>query len=67
MYAIRSYYEIVDSCRNRVDFGAGQKFPVSAKDLMPALEGAALGTRLAELESRWIKSGFSLSRDELLA
>jgi len=59
--------EIVDSCQNRVDFGAAQKFPVSAKDLMPALQGAALGTRLAELESRWIKSGFSLSRDELLA
>jgi poly(A) polymerase len=33
---------------------------------MPALQGAALGARLRELESRWIASGFVLTRDDLL-
>lgn len=46
--------------------GAAARFPVSAADLMPALSGPALGQRLAELESRWIASGFSLSRAALL-
>ncbi len=46
--------------------GAAQVFPVSAHDLMPAYRGAELGEKLAELERRWIDSGFTLSRDELL-
>jgi poly(A) polymerase/tRNA nucleotidyltransferase (CCA-adding enzyme) len=41
-------------------------FPVSAADLMPGLTGKALGDRLAELETRWIGSGFGLSREDLL-
>ncbi|MBI1217053.1 MAG: CCA tRNA nucleotidyltransferase [Rhodobacteraceae bacterium] len=51
----------------QVATGAAARFPVQAADLMPALTGAALGARLAELEARWIASGFSLGRDELLA
>lgn len=47
--------------------GAAAEFPVKPSDLMPALEGPALGTRLRELESRWIASGFALGRDELIA
>lgn len=47
--------------------GAAARFPVTAADLMPALSGPALGARLQDLEARWIASGFSLSRDELLA
>lgn len=50
----------------QVDFGAAQTFPVAARDLMPALQGAALGARLRALEDRWIASGFALSRAELL-
>ncbi len=46
--------------------GAAARFPVAASDLMPALSGPALGAKLAELEARWIASGFRLSRDELL-
>jgi len=42
-------------------------FPVSARDLMPELQGAALGVRLKELEARWIASGFALTKEELLA
>lgn len=45
--------------------GTGARFPVKAADL-PKLQGKALGDRLRELESRWIASGFRLSRDDLL-
>jgi poly(A) polymerase len=47
--------------------GAAARFPVAAVDLMPELQGAALGKRLAALEARWIASGFTLSREQLLA
>lgn len=46
-------------------FGAGQTFPVRAADLMPSLQGAALGARLKALEARWIASGFLLGKDDL--
>jgi poly(A) polymerase len=52
--------------RVQIADGAGAAFPVRAADLMPALSGPALGARLKELEARWIASGFSLTRDELL-
>ncbi|KUJ78069.1 poly(A) polymerase [Ruegeria marisrubri] len=47
--------------------GAGALFPIKAKDLVPDFQGVALGRKLAELEARWIASGFALGRDELLA
>lgn len=53
--------------RKAVAFGAAQVFPVKAADLMAEYQGPALGARLKELENRWIASGFSLSRDDLLA
>lgn len=43
-----------------------QVFPVRPADLMPGLSGPALGARLAELEDRWIASGFTLDRAALL-
>lgn len=46
--------------------GAAAKFPVASADLMPGLEGAALGARLKQLEQRWLASGLALSRAELL-
>ncbi|AHD11266.1 CCA tRNA nucleotidyltransferase [Phaeobacter gallaeciensis] len=46
--------------------GAGAVFPLSAKDLMPDLQGAALGAALKSLQKDWIKSGFMLDRDALL-
>ncbi len=58
--------EIDESCWNRVEFGARQEFPVRAADLMPQVQGAALGARLREIETRWIDSGFALSRSALL-
>ena len=50
-----------------VALGAGATFPLRAADLMPALSGPELGARLQELETRWIASGFTLSRKQLLA
>lgn len=47
--------------------GAEARFPLCAADLMPGLQGPALGVRLRELEARWIASGFTLSREQLLA
>ncbi len=47
--------------------GANAEFPLSAADLMPALQGAPLGEKLKELEDRWIASDFTLARDALLS
>jgi poly(A) polymerase len=49
-----------------IDAGARARFPVRAADL-PLLSGPPLGERLNELERRWIASGFTLSREQLLA
>ncbi|CUH64942.1 CCA-adding enzyme [Thalassovita gelatinovora] len=46
---------------------ADQKFPVKADDLMPDLQGPALGARLKQLETKWIASGFTLTKAQLLA
>lgn len=46
---------------------AAQVFPISAKDLMPAFQGPALGARLAELKTAWVRSSFALNKEELLA
>lgn len=47
--------------------GAAARLPVKAADLMPELQGPALGERLTEIENRWIASDFTLTREELLA
>ncbi len=46
--------------------GAAADFPVQATDLIPDFTGPALGKKLAELEARWIASGFTLDRKDLL-
>ena len=46
--------------------GAGRTFPITAADLMPEFQGAALGAQLKSLEARWIASDFALGRDDLL-
>lgn len=47
--------------------GAAQVFPVTAADLMPDLEGAALGEALDRLKAEWIASDFELDRAALIA
>jgi poly(A) polymerase len=34
---------------------------------MPDYSGAALGEKLRDMEDKWIKSGFRLSKSDLLA
>ena len=46
--------------------GAGSAMPVTAADLMPGLQGAALGARLKEIESRWLASDLRLTRADFL-
>lgn len=55
-----------DDLTERARFGAAQKFPLRAADLMERYQGAALGRALKEREQRWIGSGFQLSAQELL-
>lgn len=47
--------------------GAASVMPVTAADLMPDLQGAALGVRLKEIEARWLASDLRLTRADLLA
>jgi poly(A) polymerase len=49
-----------------IENAAQQTFPLSAADLMPALSGPALGKALKEAEARWISSGFTLTKAQLL-
>ena len=51
----------------QVHKGADSPLPVGAADLMPDLEGPALGRGLKAAEALWIGSGFSASRDALIA
>lgn len=46
---------------------AGQVFPLKAADLMPGLSGPPLGQMLVRLEQEWIDSGFTLTREALIA
>jgi poly(A) polymerase len=46
--------------------GSATRFPVTAADLMPALQGEALGAGLKALEARWLASDLTLQRDDLL-
>ncbi|WP_138422213.1 CCA tRNA nucleotidyltransferase [Maritimibacter alexandrii] len=46
--------------------GSHAVLPVTANDLMPRFQGAELGARLKALESKWVDSGFKLTREQLL-
>jgi poly(A) polymerase len=52
--------------QNDVARGANAIFPVTAFDLMPDLQGAALGSKLKTLQDLWLSSGLSLTREQLL-
>ena len=52
---------------NQINSLATKKFPITAKDLMPEINGKKLGEALRSLEDRWIKSNFTLSKKDLLA
>jgi poly(A) polymerase len=50
----------------QVQRGADARFPITAADLMPTLQGEALGARLKALETRWLASDLTLTREALL-
>ncbi len=54
------------SAFDATETGAKAVFPVKAADLMPDLGGPALGRALDAMKTRWIASGFTLTRDDLL-
>lgn len=49
-----------------IKYAAEQTFPIRAADLMPDLQGAALGAALRKAEEDWIASGFQMSKADLL-
>ena len=49
-----------------IEDAASKVFPLKAADLMPNLSGPALGRALKKAEARWISSGFTLTKAELL-
>ena len=50
-----------------IDRGAAARFPITAADLMPDVQGAELGHALRRLETLWIGSDFALEKSALLA
>lgn len=46
--------------------GAAARFPIEAADLMPALQGPALGAALKDLQNRWLASDLRLTKAQLL-
>ncbi|PZX18949.1 poly(A) polymerase [Palleronia aestuarii] len=50
----------------RLDRGAGAILPVTGRDFADKVQGPEIGAGLAEAERRWIASGFTLGRDDLL-
>ncbi|MDX8353073.1 CCA tRNA nucleotidyltransferase [Cognatiyoonia sp. IB215182] len=59
-------HEIKAKDAKSVRQAAAQTFPLTAADLMPALKGPALGKALKAAEARWIASGFTLTKADLL-
>lgn len=49
-----------------IAWGAAAVFPIVASDLMPALQGPALGARLKALQDRWLQSDLRLAKPALL-
>ncbi len=49
-----------------IERGVAAKFPVSAADLMPRLQGPALGAALNAVQNRWLQSDLTLTRAQLL-
>lgn len=47
--------------------GTQAALPVAATDLMPSLQGPALGEALRKIEARWLASDLNLSKSDLLA
>jgi poly(A) polymerase len=51
---------------SEINRGSAARCPVTAADLMPALQGAALGARLRAIEAAWLRSDMRLDKPALL-
>ena len=59
--------QVIDSDQaESVRNAAKAVFPLKAADLMETHQGPALGAALKAAEARWIASGFTLTKDDLL-
>lgn len=58
--------DLPEGSRDRIEYGSNRTFPLKAQDLMPELQGAALGQALRQREELWVASGFTLTRAQLL-
>ena len=58
--------ELNKSLINQISSITTNLFPVKAADLGPKYHGKEIGNKLYELESKWIKSKFKLSKAQLL-
>ena len=54
-----------DAWQDAIATGAHARFPLRPADLMPALQGPALGSALKRAEAHWIASGFTADRETL--
>ena len=62
-----SLEQLIDpALAKKIMMAAAQSFPLRAADLMPDLQGAALGKALKTAEQRWIASEFTLTKADLL-
>ena len=58
--------ELDTNIAKNAQFAASQTFPLQAVDLMPDLQGPALGQAMKKAEAAWIASGFTLTKTELI-
>jgi poly(A) polymerase len=58
--------EIAPETITQISFAAKQTFPITAADLMPRLQGAALGKALQKAKADWIASNFQLTKADLI-
>ncbi|MCC5986122.1 MAG: CCA tRNA nucleotidyltransferase [Pararhodobacter sp.] len=57
---------LADGWETAIERGAAAEFPLRPVDLMPQLQGAALGAALKRAKEHWIAQDFAPGRDELV-
>ena len=58
--------ELNNSLINQISSMSKNLFPIKATDLGPKYHGKEISDKLYELEIKWIKSKFKLSKEQLL-
>ena len=63
LYSIK----LSNSLEADIERGINALFPITSGDLIPEFNGKELGDKLRALKLTWLKSNFSLTKDELLS